>query len=567
MHPKKTAVLLLLAVIPGAVAAAAAARADQAHTSFLVVAPDRGFLGNEETREAFGAFAGGRQAALVFVTDERTRSTLEGARPAILRSGIRRVVVLPFFLSRSDPRFRRAESLVRELIEPQAAVVWSRPFGESCFATEVLAERLRGVEDRRGRRLVVVGAGAQDEESRRAMAADWQRLAEAAADGMGFESVRVVVAASREAVGAALAAAVEGGERPVVVPFHLGSKLDGMMSFTAELRRQAPHGAEVENGDVSPHPAIAIWMTRETNRHLPLRPHEVGVAVLAHGADYHWNEAMRRAAEPLARDFLVEPAFSMADRQVIEHAIRRLEQRGARLIVVLRVFGLSASFRDDVERLIGLDIERGRPARGAGGATHHGHGHEPGEPPRRILSSAVLTTTGGLEDHPLFAEALLDRARALSRDPARETVILVAHGEGDDARDLHWRAVLGSLAARMRENGGGRFRSILAGTWREDWPDKREAAAEEVRRFVREAAAGGGRAIVVPARTLGQGPERRLLEGLDFELGEGFIPHPLFARWAEEQVRAALAELQGTSPARAARGEESTPDTRAANRR
>jgi hypothetical protein len=95
----------------------------------------------------------------------------------------------------------------------------------------------------------------------------------------------------------------------------------------------------------------------------------------------------------------------------------------------------------------------------------------------------------------------------------------------------------------MRELGGRRFRAIRSATWREDWPDKREAAVEEVRSFVQEAAADGGRALVIPARTLGQGPERRLLEGLPFELGEGFAPLPLFARWADEQVALALAGL------------------------
>jgi hypothetical protein len=36
----------------------------------------------------------------------------------------------------------------------------------------------------------------------------------------------------------------------------------------------------------------------------------------------------------------------------------------------------------------------------------------------------------------------------------------------------------------------------------------------------------------------------RLLEGLTFDLGEGSVTHPLFARWAEEQVDRALRGLQ-----------------------
>ena len=94
----------------------------------------------------------------------------------------------------------------------------------------------------------------------------------------------------------------------------------------------------------------------------------------------------------------------------------------------------------------------------------------------------------------------------------------------------------------MKEKGGDGFRAIRTATWREDWPEKRKTAVAAVRSLVEEASADGGRALVIPARTLGRGPERRLPEGLSFELGEGFAPLPLFARWAEEQVAAAVRE-------------------------
>jgi sirohydrochlorin ferrochelatase len=505
------------------------------------VAPDRGFLGNEEARDAFEAFAAGRNAALVFATDERTKASLDAGLESLLAAGAQRVVVLPFFLSRSDARARRVEALLAGDARPRARIEWGRAYGESYLAVESLAERLRGLEATGGRRLIVVGAGARGVAPGPELLGDFLRLAESAAQGLGFESVRVVVEGERERLRAAMADAAAGGLRPVVVPFHQGSKLDGMMSFTGLVRGAAPGEAEVLEGDVTPDPAVVQWLQREAQRALPVEAKDVGVVALAHGSDYHWNETMREALAPLGRLYKVEPAFSMADPQVIERAVRRLEARGARVIVVLRIFGLEASFKQDVERLIGLDVENGSAAAAghAGHAMDHGHGG-PRRPPARIRCSALITTVGGLEDHPLFASTLLERARALSREPGRETVVLVAHGEGDDARDAHWREMLASLAARMRTEGGSAFRVIRVGTWREDWPDKRTAAAEAVRRYVKEAADRGGRALVIPARTLGQGPERRLLQGLSFELGEGFAPHPLFARWAEEMVRSAL---------------------------
>lgn len=519
----------------------AARQATSSAPAFLVAAPDRGFLGDEEVRDAFEAFAQERNAALLFVTDQRTGGSLDTALQTLAAKGGRRVVVLPLFLSREDPRYARLASLLSERASPSLSVSWARPFGESYFAVEELADRLRGIRDAGKTRVVVVGTGGRDEGALRRMQPDWERLARLASAGLGFESVRAVVESDSSKLESALQAAADGAARSVIVPFHLGSKLDGMMSFTAAVRGAAPDGADVIEGDVTPDPTVGMWMAREANRQDVLRPEDVGVVVLAHGSDYHWNETMRQAVAPLGDRYKIEPAFSMADPVVIERAVRRLEARGARVIVILRVFGLASSFRASVERLIGLDVERGdASALEAHSAMGHGHAHGDSAAPARIRSGAVLLTAGGIEDDPLFAEALLSRAQALSRDPSHETVILVAHGDGDDVQDKRWRGLLESLATRMRAMGGQRFRAIKTGTWREDWPDKREAAVKEVRSYVEEGSAAGGRAIVIPARTLGRGPESELLEGLSFELGEGFAPLPLFARWAEKEVKESL---------------------------
>jgi hypothetical protein len=73
-----------LLLVVGLGAAGAPAPEPGNSPGFLVVAPDRGFLGNEETRDAFEAFAASRRARLVFVTDERTRAGLESASRSLL---------------------------------------------------------------------------------------------------------------------------------------------------------------------------------------------------------------------------------------------------------------------------------------------------------------------------------------------------------------------------------------------------------------------------------------------------------------------------------------------------
>lgn len=131
---------------------------------------------------------------------------------------------------------------------------------------------------------------------------------------------------------------------------------------------------------------------------------------------------------------------------------------------------------------------------------------------------------------------MLKRAETISRIPADETIILVAHGTGDEEANARWLQLLDSLATQINSLSADQFRAVRYATWREDWPAKRGPWIEKVRGYVQEAQADGGTALVIPARTNATGPAERLLEGLDFRLGEGFAPHPLFAEWVQAQV-------------------------------
>lgn len=507
-------------------------------TGFLLLAKDRGFLGNEAIRERFEAFAADRNAQLAFVTDDRTKGTLDGALARLAKGGARRTVVLPLFLSAADPALLRAKTLLQGRKE---VVQWTRPYGESAFAVETLADRLKSLPDAAGRRLILTSEAPEDAAAAANLAEDLKRLAAWASEGLGLKPMKVVVS-SKEGLAKALEVAAEGGERPVILPFHLGRKLDGMMGFEPQVKAAAPHCAEVLPLDPAESRDLSAWMGREANRVLP---GPVGVVLLAHGSDHHWNETMQAAVEPLKTKYLIEPALCMADPPVVARAVSRLEQRGATRIVIVRVFGMEQSFKSDVARMMGEDVEAGGlPSAGHGGHGGH-HGHGPSAPAPRLRNSAALASAGGLEDHPLFAQALVDRALALSRDPGKETLFLVAHGSGDDRLNQHWERILASLAERMKTAGAKDFRAVRTGTWREDWPEQRQPQLERLRREVKEAGQKGGRALVIPARTLGQGFEKSFLEGLTYELGEGFAPHPLFAAWFEGQVRRGLAELEG----------------------
>lgn len=539
------AALLLLVLLPAGACPTATAPAER-DIGFLLAAPDRGFMGNEEIRDLFDAFARQHNAALLHVTDARTRDNAQAALATLASQGAKRVVLLPLFYSEHEAGYA---TLRAALGGAQALPLeWAQPFGASYFAVEALADRLRALPSESGRRLIVVGSGAADQAQLKHIGADLRRIAEHAAAGLGYQSVETVVwpeprSATEAALQTQAQAALRAAGDAVVVQLHLAKKLDSMMSFSNTLRRALPAPGRLL-AEQSLTPLALTWMQREANRRLPLTADQVGVVIAAHGSDWHWNETMRSSVRSLEKTYQVEYAFSMADAPILERAVRRLDQRGVRAIVIVRVFGMQSSFQREIEHLIGRDVEAGSgsvaQAHAGHAHDHGGHGHG-GAPAARLRSPAVLSSAGGLDDHPLFAQALLARAQALSREPGRETVILTAHGTSDDTNNAQWLALLESIAGQMRANGGAAFRDIRVATWREDWPDKRAPWVERVRGWVRQAGRDG-EVIVIPARTTGRGPEAELLSGLQIRLGSGFAPHPAFPLWVEQQVQQALAQ-------------------------
>lgn len=552
--------LLLVGILASGPALAAPPSAHADHeVGFLVAAPDRGFMGNEEIRDLFDAFAKTHNASLLHVTDARTQGSAQAALQLLAKRGAKKVVILPLFYSIDEARYA---ALLTALDGKQALPLeWAQPFGASYFAVEALADRLRALPPAQDRRLVVVGTGASDEASVARISAQLHRIAEHASRGLGFKSVATAVwpeprTAKEEELRNQAQAALKETAGAVVVQLHLGRKLDSMMAFSSTVKRGLPADAQLL-AEESLTPLALTWMQREANRRLPLAAGQVGVVIAAHGSDWHWNETMRTALHSLETRYKVEYAFSMADPPILERAVRRLDERGVRAIVIVRVFGMRDSFKREIEQLIGHDIEAdalhaGERHEHADADSGHGdHGHGSG-PAARIRSAAVLTSAGGVDDHPLFAKALVARAKELSSDPGKETVILTAHGTSGDKRNAQWIALLESISGKMRENGGAAFREIRVATWREDWPDKSEPWVARVRGWVEQAGRDGS-VIVIPARTNGTGPEAKLLSGLNYRLGAGFAPHPLFARWVDEQVIEGLDSR--LSPGTARKGE------------
>jgi sirohydrochlorin cobaltochelatase len=271
-----------------------------------------------------------------------------------------------------------------------------------------------------------------------------------------------------------------------------------------------------------------------------------GVLVLAHGmhgyghgahvsnAVPQWNIVVLEAVELLKNKYPLEVAFGMADPETIEDAVRKLEQKDVTDVIVVPLFISSHSpIIGNSRYIFGLQEELPLTT-------------EVKSLPR-IESKMRFVMTGALDDNPLAAEILLERARELSTDPDRETVILVGHGPNDENENKLWLNDMEKLASYVHEKG--RFKEVKAATWRSDAPETvKEKAAQELRVMV-ERDGKDGRVIVIPHLLASSGVEGeivKVLKGHSYSYnGKTLLPHPNITKWIEMQVEGELMKLKG----------------------
>src|SRR5690606_35400881 len=114
-------------------------------------------------------------------------------------------------------------------------------------------------------------------------------------------------------------------------------------------------------------------------------------------------------------------------------------------------------------------------AHGSGGA------HRMGPPAQLERSARILLEMSGLSDASIAASIVGDRAREVSVDPSRESVIVIAHGMGDEGEN---QRVLDNMRPSLEVLRAAGFVDAHAATLREDWPEAREAAEAEIRAWV-----------------------------------------------------------------------------------
>lgn len=277
---------------------------------------------------------------------------------------------------------------------------------------------------------------------------------------------------------------------------------------------------------------VAIPVAESDN---PTDEFNFGVMVMAHGGSDEWNAHLAEAIEPLQERYPVEMALGMADAGSIEDAIRRLESRGVNHVGVVRVFVSGESWYDRTLQILG--VQDGAPPR---------------PDPERLkeiranmrmpmgfwkvdTGLAFHVSVDGLADAEEIDEVITSRIRGLSSDPENEVAAVIAHGPGDDDENRRWLEKISERTGNADEQLG--LREIRVFTLREDWPEKRSEAEQEIRAYIEQANAQGLTPIVVPFRLQGFGPYERVLNELDYRAdGLGLLPHENVGLWISNQA-------------------------------
>lgn len=270
----------------------------------------------------------------------------------------------------------------------------------------------------------------------------------------------------------------------------------------------------------------------------------VGVLLMAHGGSESWNGAVDEVAATVGAHFPTALAFGMADPRTLAAGLDSLREAGVERVAVVRMFLSGKSFREQTDWFLGLAPVP--PEQFI--LMDHGGGAHASHPPSRDPiphGMEVATHDAGIMRAPEAVRVMRERAREMARAPGEESVLLVAHGMGDEAENLEVLQAMERAAAAITRDG---FAAVEEATLREDWPEARVAAEARIRAFVGEEGSRGRRVLVIPFRLHGFGPYAGVLEGLSYEPGTGLLPHPLLGEWALRTAREVVCGAGWASP-------------------
>ena len=515
---------------------------------FLVLAQDRGHLGNKDIKAIFDKFSAEYDANLVFVgrkyegIGSEYSDYIQGALSKFNSKNISKLVVIPLFLSNSNPILVRVKKNFPTYNKGDYEVKFVPAMSESYLTSQILLDRVVTLSQKPDQeKLVIIGMGAIDEETEDSIKKEYEKIVDYVKARVPFKEVNIGIyydygverkirkVKNKEVDDMVIRTAAKRGDT-LLVPFLIGPKFSHMMSMTHWLGKKFEEfDLEFSHEPILTHANSLLWMKRIANQNVSDRRKDlVGVAIMPHGATVPYNEAVETSIQPLKKKYPVELAYGMGDPLAIQDAITALESRGANKIVFIRMYAMSSQFKDKTDYILGLNEMLPEDWQ---------EKFYTDKLPPQVRSSSIIRTFGGYEEDPLIGEIHLERIKESSKNPAEETIILLSHGAKTDESDKAWRKAMQNHLDRIQKNSAIPFKKVIALTLREDWPDKRKEALKEIKKEV-ELGNQNGRVIIVSDRLYGSGPYKHFLEGIKYDLNyKGLAPHANLTMWLEKGVQ------------------------------
>ena len=512
---------------------------------FMVIAEDRGFVGNNETVNLFNQFEREYLSSLVFVgrkydgIKSEYSEYIQKGISELDNKGVSEIVILPLFLSESNHILK----MLRKNIPSyhfKGDIRWNRAMSGSYLIAQILLDSVNKLsKNPTEENLLLIGRGAIDEKSEKLVKEELEQLVNYIKKRKTYKSVQVGVYYSynadekirktkdNEVDEMVIHAAAKTG-RTLLVPFVIGPKYSHMMSFTHFVERRFEDIDLIYHSDeILLHPNVLIWMKKAANAHIPISNNNpIGVVIMPHGATKPYNDAIEKTIQPLKKKYQVEMAYGMGDSISLQNAVSNLEGKGIKRIVFVRMYPSSDQFKEKTDYILGLDSRVPEQWDGL--------------IPSQVRTSAIINTFGGYEEDSLIAGIFLDRIKEVSKNPTEETIILLAHGGKNEQAEKLRNEKMDSHISWIQKQSNPPFKKIIGMTLREDWPDKRAKALKEIKKVVKEGNSSG-KVIIISNRLYGSGPYNHFLKGLEFEMNsKGLAPHPNLTKWIEKGIEIAV---------------------------
>lgn len=270
---------------------------------------------------------------------------------------------------------------------------------------------------------------------------------------------------------------------------------------------------------------------------------DTGVLILSHGVGENSDRLLKKSLEPVGtkRPTAIGFGMSMMGSAHLQAAVDDLVARGAKKIVLVDE-GTTTKYNTLTRHwqyIFGMHPE----------ASYL-------DVPKVSAPGVKFAWAGHFNDHPLITEMVYENAKSVSRNPARETLIIVGHGPEDKVDNDPDLKILQAHVDRIRAKK--EFADVKIINLQDDAiRPVRESNVRTLRRWVETAGKQGNDVIVVAIAAASFGVQNHIktdLRGLKYTFAEkGLAENPKFVQWVEAVIDEAVAG-QTAQPAAARAG-------------